>query len=525
MAVPLSLRVVEAEVRTYRRTWRGSVFTSFLNPILYLLAMGVGLGSLVDANLPAGIEGVTYLAFLAPGLLVATAMQTGAGEGSWKVMAAIEWTQTWKARLATPIGIPSLVLGHIVWGALRVLMVSTIFAVVMAAFRIAPLLESLGRCHSRDVRRCRDGRSDNSIHRSIEERCWSPDVLPLRRHSHVLVLRCVLSDHELAGLAPTGCDRHTHLSRRRACKGNRRWDHTGRHMVGQHRVSDRYLRRIDVDRYRTDASKDDTVTSNTLTTRVVPPLRRRWRGRYLVERNVVSMKSFWPVLVSGFFEPIFYLFAIGIGIGELVGDVEVAGTAVAYTAFAAPAMLAASAMNGAVFESVNIFFKLKFGKIYEGVLATPVEPSEVASGEIVWTLARGGMYSAAFLLVMAVMGLVESPIGILAFPATILIGFAFGALATAGVTWMRTWQDLDLVTLITLPLFLFSATFYPLDVYPQWLQTVTWISPLFHGVVLVRGLTLGILDWTMLVNVAYLVTLGVLGSWVTSRRIGALLRP
>ncbi|GMQ99181.1 MAG: ABC transporter permease [Acidimicrobiia bacterium] len=143
MAIPLSLRVVEAEVRTYRRTWRGSVFTSFLNPILYLLAMGVGLGSLVDANLPAGIEGVSYLAFLAPGLLVATAMQTGAGEGSWKVMAAIEWTQTWKARLATPIGIPSLVLGHIYWGALRVLMVSTIFAVVMAAFRIAPLLESL----------------------------------------------------------------------------------------------------------------------------------------------------------------------------------------------------------------------------------------------------------------------------------------------------------------------------------------------------------------------------------------------
>jgi len=144
MAMPLSLRVVEAEVRTYRRTWRGSVFTSFLNPILYLLAMGVGLGSLVDANLPAGLEGVSYLAFLGPGLLVATAMQTGAGEGSWKVMAGIEWTQTWKARLATPIGIPSLVLGHIVWGALRVLMVSTIFAVVMAAFRIAPLLESLG---------------------------------------------------------------------------------------------------------------------------------------------------------------------------------------------------------------------------------------------------------------------------------------------------------------------------------------------------------------------------------------------
>jgi len=266
------------------------------------------------------------------------------------------------------------------------------------------------------------------------------------------------------------------------------------------------------------------VSSEVLTSRVVPPLPRRWRGRYLVERNITATKSFWPVLLSGFFEPIFYLFAIGVGIGTLVGDVEFGGTTVSYTAFVAPAMLAASAMNGAVFESTNIFFKLKYGKTYEGVLATPVEPLDVASGEISWTLARGAAYSLAFLLVMAVMGLIESPWGILAFPATILIGFAFGAVATAGVTYMRTWQDLDLVTLVTLPLFLFSATFYPLEIYPTWLQIVSWFSPLYQSVALVRGLTLGALEWTMLVNIAYLAAMGIAGSWVTSRRFGNLLR-
>ena len=266
------------------------------------------------------------------------------------------------------------------------------------------------------------------------------------------------------------------------------------------------------------------MTSETLTARVIPPLPRRWRGRYLVERNMLATKSFWPVLLSGFFEPIFYLFAIGVGIGELVGDVTVGGVQVSYTAFVAPAMLAASAMNGAVFESTNIFFKLKYGKTYEGALATPIEPIDVASGEIAWTLGRGAAYSAAFLLVMAVMGLIESPWGILAFPATILIGFAFGAVATAGVTYMRTWQDLDLVTLITLPLFLFSATFYPLDVYPPVFQVLTWFSPLYHSVVLVRGLTLGIFGWEMLVAVVYLVAMGAIGSWITSRRIGVLLR-
>jgi lipooligosaccharide transport system permease protein len=143
MATPIALRVVEAEARTYRRTWRGSVFTSFLNPILYLLAMGVGLGTLVDANLPADLEGIDYLTFLAPGLLVATAMQTGAGEGAWKVMAGIKWLQTWKARLATPIGVHQLLTGHLLWSGIRVLMVSVIFAVVMSIFRVAPLLQSL----------------------------------------------------------------------------------------------------------------------------------------------------------------------------------------------------------------------------------------------------------------------------------------------------------------------------------------------------------------------------------------------
>lgn len=265
-------------------------------------------------------------------------------------------------------------------------------------------------------------------------------------------------------------------------------------------------------------------SSETLTTRVVPPLPRRWRGRYLVERNISATKSFWPVLVSGFFEPLFYLFAIGVGIGTLVGDLEFGGASVSYTAFVAPAMLAASAMNGAVFESTNIFFKLKYGKTYEGVLATPVEPLDVASGEIAWTLARGAAYSLAFLLVMGVMGLIESPWGILAFPATILVGFAFGAVATAGVTYMRTWQDLDLVTLATLPLFLFSATFFPVEVYPTWLQPVVWLSPLSQSVALIRGLTLGVIEWTMLVNVAYLVTMGLIGSWITTRRFGDLLR-
>ncbi|MDK1018735.1 MAG: ABC transporter permease [Actinomycetota bacterium] len=143
MATPLSLRVVEAEARVYRRTWRGSVASSFLNPVLYMLAMGLGLGALVDANMPGGIDGVSYLTFLAPGILAANAMQTGATEGAWKVMGGIFWAKTWHARLASPISIEGLVLGHLLWSTGRVVMVSVIFAVVIAAFQVAPLFESL----------------------------------------------------------------------------------------------------------------------------------------------------------------------------------------------------------------------------------------------------------------------------------------------------------------------------------------------------------------------------------------------
>ena len=267
------------------------------------------------------------------------------------------------------------------------------------------------------------------------------------------------------------------------------------------------------------------MSTKTLIPRVVPPVSVRWRGRYLIERNYMSTKSFWPVIASGFFEPLFYLFAIGIGVGALVGDIVAPnGTAYSYTAFVAPALLASSAMNGAVFESTNMFFKLKYGQTYDGILATPMKPVDVASGEIAWSLIRGATYSAIFLLVMAAMGLIESWWGILALPAAILIGFAFAAVGTAAATYMRSWQDLDLVSLVTLPLFLFSATFYPLEVYPPFMQQLAKLSPLYHGTELLRAFSFGVFDWTLVGHIAFLLVMGLVGSVIASRRLDGLLR-
>jgi lipooligosaccharide transport system permease protein len=248
------------------------------------------------------------------------------------------------------------------------------------------------------------------------------------------------------------------------------------------------------------------------------------RARHLVERNIRVYRRSWMIIFSGFFEPVFYLFSIGVGIEELVGDLTAGGRSVSYTAFVAPGLLASAAMNGAVYDStMNVFFKLKYERTYDAVLATPVGPGDVALGEIAWALIRGLLYATGFLAVMLSMGLVLSPWAVLALPAAVLIGFAFAAAGMACTTFMKTWQDFEFVQLAILPLFLFSAVFYPLSTYPTAAQLVVQVTPLYHGVAMLRALTTGAVDWAILGHAAYLVVTGVVGLRIASRRVATLL--
>lgn len=264
--------------------------------------------------------------------------------------------------------------------------------------------------------------------------------------------------------------------------------------------------------------------SATLGPRVVP-LFGTPAGR-LVERNYLVYRRNWIVFLSGMLEPVLYLLSIGIGVGELVGDFTLSnGTQVSYVEFVAPAMLASAAMNGALFDSTyNIFFRLKYNKLYDAMLATPIGPHDIARGEITWALLRGGFYSAAFIVVMLVMGLVQSWWMLLALPAALLIGFAFAGAGMALTTWMRSWQDFEFIQLAIMPMFLFSATFFPLSTYPEGLQTIISWTPLFQGVVLIRGCSLGVVDWEFGKAVIYLAVMGTVGMVVAGRRLGTLLR-
>lgn len=250
------------------------------------------------------------------------------------------------------------------------------------------------------------------------------------------------------------------------------------------------------------------------------------RSRRLVERNVMVYRRGWMYFVSGFFEPFFYLLSIGVGLNKLVGTLVVGGRPIAYTAYVAPGLLAASAMNGAIFDSTfNVFFKLKIAKTYDAILSTPLTPNDVALGELTWSVIRGSTYSAAFLVVMAGFGYVVSPWAALSYPGAVLVSAAFAATGMTATSFMRSWQDFDKVSLATIPLFLFSATFYPLSVYPGWLQVVVRCSPLYQGVALLRGLDTGVLSWSLAGHALYLAAMGFIGLVVTSKRLAALLLP
>jgi lipooligosaccharide transport system permease protein len=257
--------------------------------------------------------------------------------------------------------------------------------------------------------------------------------------------------------------------------------------------------------------------------RVRPSLGGRGSA-HLIERHARVYRHTWTVLVSGFFEPLFYLLSIGVGLGRLVGTVAGPAGPVTFSSFVAPALLATSAMNGAVMDSTfNVFFRMKYAKLYDAALATPMRTDEIALGEIGWALIRGGIYAIAFMTVMLAMRLIHSPWAIAAVPAALLIGFAFAGAGMAATTYMRSWQHFEFVTLATLPMFLFSTTFYPLSVYPRSAQIVVECTPLYQGVALLRGLTLGAVGPGLLWNVAYLTVLGAAGLAVAGRRLGTLL--
>ena len=249
------------------------------------------------------------------------------------------------------------------------------------------------------------------------------------------------------------------------------------------------------------------------------------RARVVLERSWIQFKSSaWMVVASGFIEPLLNLIVFGYGVGNFIGNIELDnGLSVSYASFVVPGLLASAAMMGAVMDSTwNVFFKMHEARLYNAMLATSLGPMDVAIGEIAWALLRGALYSTAFMAIVTPLGLIESWWGLLAIPAGAVIGFGFASLGMALTSYMTSFQHMGMINIVLLPITLFSGSFFPLSVLPNWLANIVYWTPLTQGIELMRSLTLGTVDGSIFIHLAYFSVFIAGGLYFTTRRLNAL---
>ena len=235
----------------------------------------------------------------------------------------------------------------------------------------------------------------------------------------------------------------------------------------------------------------------------------------VVQRNAMVYRRIWRGSVfSSFLQPTLFLLSIGLGLGAMV-DAGSSGLppGVTYAQFLAPGLLAASAMQTAGFESTYpVLGKLMWFHNYEAITSTPIRVADVVLGELAWVAVRLTTIATTFVLVMAAFGIPRSPLVVLAIPAAVLTGLAFAAPIMAYTATMKHSNTFNvLFRFVITPLFLFSGVFFPVDRLPDLLERVARLTPLYHGVELVRGLVLGGLSTSWPIHIMFLAAFAACG--------------
>jgi lipooligosaccharide transport system permease protein len=253
--------------------------------------------------------------------------------------------------------------------------------------------------------------------------------------------------------------------------------------------------------------------------------------RVVETRALQYRRTFRASLFSSFLNPVLFLLAMGVGLGTYVdrsGSAAAALGGLSYLQFLAPGLLAATAMQAAAFESTfPIMGGLTWQKTFHAMYATPISPRDIVLGNLTWIAIRLTAIAAIFTIVMTLFGAAASPLILLAIPAAVLTGMAFSAPIAAFSATQRTPEKFNAVFRFGItPLFLFSGTFFPISNLPAQLQPIAWLSPLWHGVELSRGLALGTIGADpvrALVHVAVLAAIFVAGAWWAFRTVEARL--
>lgn len=245
------------------------------------------------------------------------------------------------------------------------------------------------------------------------------------------------------------------------------------------------------------------------------------RGIWVRGVRAEGRQNLW-LAVAGFFEPIYYLVALGLGVGALIGDTWSGGLHGSYLHYIAPGLLAVSVMNGALYVCMNnAFLRIRYTGVYDALLSGPVGSAELVLGEVAVGVTRSAIYAAGFIAIgCGVSGFASVGGAILSLSICLVVGTAFGAVGLAIAFIVPSQQHLAMVRLAMLPLALFSGAMYPISVLPNWLQMVTVSLPLWHGVEALRAMSSlqfgGV--WSHLL---YFVVMAVLGLWAAARRVRA----
>lgn len=245
-------------------------------------------------------------------------------------------------------------------------------------------------------------------------------------------------------------------------------------------------------------------------------------------RNLTVYRRTWTLnILPNFFEPLLYLVGMGVGLGAYLGE-DVGG--MRYIAWIAPGLMAASAMNGATFETTyNIFVKMHFGRLYDAFLGTPAQIQDIVFGEILWAVTRGAIYGLAFMGVAAVVGpLTDAPVLVSPLAALLPVVFLLLAamFASIGALFTSMVRSIDLYswyyTLFMTPLFLFSGIFFPVDRFPGG-EVLAWLNPLNQAVNVCRDLCHGTVGVDTAVSVVWMVALTALVTAAVPGRMRAKL--
>ena len=250
-------------------------------------------------------------------------------------------------------------------------------------------------------------------------------------------------------------------------------------------------------------------------------------SRVFEHRYLQYRRTFRASIFSSFISPVMFLTAMGLGLGGYVSNSGSLG-GVPYLVFLAPGLLAATAMQSGSFEATfPIMAGLVWNKIFHAMYATPISPRDIALGNLAWMVARLTLIASIFTFVIVLFGAAQSPLIVLAIPAAVLTGMAFAApLAAFSATQKNPNKFSAIFRFGITPLFLFSGTFFPISSLPSQFQALAWLTPLYHGVALTRGLSLGTIGADPAAAAIHVLYLGVLtgvGAWLLVRTVTARL--